>query len=132
MLPLRAAFGSQRRQVLPGRHRKAQGATPDVGQQVGRSTREAATLEGVRLQDWGQPSPVLPKLAARIVSGDFVTMHELLPECLAHSGDTGKPASKAQAKKRVQDLNTWLQFSRSSWESWGRREWSVYPNNLIY
>ena len=54
-------------------------------------------------------TPVPPKLAARIIDGDFVAMYELLPECLADSGYTSKPAAKARAKKRVQDVNAWLQ-----------------------
>ena len=36
-------------------------------------------------------------------------MHELLPECLADSGDTGKPGARTRAKKRTQELATWLQ-----------------------
>ncbi len=40
-------------------------------------------------------------------------MHELLPECMADSVEANKPAAKARAKTRFQDLNTWLQcFTR--------------------
>ena len=53
--------------------------------------------------------PVPAKLVAKIVRGDFIAMHELLPECLADSGDPSKSGSKSRAKKRSQELSTWLQ-----------------------
>jgi len=65
--------------------------------------QEAATKIGDNLP------PVPPKLAGRIVRGEFVALHELLPECLADASEANRPAAKARAKKRILDLNTWLQ-----------------------
>ena len=54
-------------------------------------------------------APVPPKLTGRIIRGEFVAMHELLPECLADTSEANKPTAMARAKRRVQDINTWLQ-----------------------
>ncbi len=36
-------------------------------------------------------------------------LHELLTECLAESTDSAKPIPRSRAKKRLNDLNVWLQ-----------------------
>jgi len=53
--------------------------------------------------------PIPSKLAAKIRRGEFIEMYELLPEIWAEPKEGEKPASRARAKKRVLDLNVWLQ-----------------------
>ena len=54
--------------------------------------------------------PPLPqKIRARILKGEFVAMHELLPECFAEAGEASKPGARTRAKKRVQEMTAWLQ-----------------------
>ena len=53
--------------------------------------------------------PVPEKLVAKICRGEFVELHELLPECLAESTDSTGPIPRSRAKKRLNDINVWLQ-----------------------
>ena len=77
---------------------------PALGSQLSdQPLQEAATKIGDNLP------PVPPKLAGRIIRGEFVALHELLPECLVDASEANRPATKARAKKRILDLNTWLQ-----------------------
>ena len=52
---------------------------------------------------------VSAKLAARILRGEFIEMHELLPEFLVGTKEGAKTPSRARAKRRAQDINVWLQ-----------------------
>ena len=62
---------------------------------------------GTKISD-GLP-PVPTRLVTKIRQGEFVELHEFLPECLAESDRSGKPVSRAKAKKRLDDLDVWLQ-----------------------
>lgn len=53
--------------------------------------------------------PIASKLPAKIRQGGFIEMYVLLPEIWAEPKEGEKPASLARAKKRVLDLNVWLQ-----------------------
>lgn len=57
--------------------------------------------------------PVPARIAAKIGRWEFMEMHELLPEFWTQKADeaSGKPStsSRTKAKKRVQDINVWLQ-----------------------
>ena len=56
--------------------------------------------------------PILAKLTERIRRGEFIDLFDLLPEFWpdqnAEEG-TAKRANRLSAKKRVQDINVWLQ-----------------------
>ena len=62
---------------------------------------------GMKITD-GLP-PVPQKLVAKICWGEFVELHELLPECLAESTDSTGPIPRSKARKRLSDINVWLQ-----------------------
>ena len=57
--------------------------------------------------------PVPAKIAAKIGRWEFIEMYELLPEFWTQKGDEvaskTSTSSRAKAKKRVQDINVWLQ-----------------------
>ena len=58
-----------------------------------------APMAGMKISD-GLP-PVPEKLVAKIRRGEFVELHELLPECLAESTDSTGPIPRA--RKRLND-----------------------------
>ena len=66
-----------------------------------------APKTGTKISD-GLP-PVPEKLVAKIRRGEFVELHKLLPECLAESSDSIGPIPKSRARKRLNDINVWLQ-----------------------
>ena len=54
--------------------------------------------------------PVPAKLAARIVKWEFIQMHELLPEFwMEGEGSSKAGANRGKGKKRVKDVQVWLQ-----------------------
>ena len=53
--------------------------------------------------------PVPEKLVAKIRRGEFVELHELLPECLAESMDSTGPIPRSRARKKLNDISVWLQ-----------------------
>ena len=66
-----------------------------------------APKAGTKISD-GLP-PVPEKLVAKIRRGEFVELHELLPECLAESTDSTGPIPRSRARKRLNDISVWLQ-----------------------
>lgn len=56
-----------------------------------------APKTGTKISD-GLP-PVPEKLVAKIRRGEFVELHELLPECLAESSDSIGPIPKSRAQR---------------------------------
>lgn len=53
--------------------------------------------------------PIPSKLATKIQRGEFIKMCKLLLKSGLNRWRARKPASQARAKKRVLDLNVWLQ-----------------------
>ena len=66
-----------------------------------------APKAGTKISD-GLP-PVPDKLVAKIRQGEFVELHKLLSECLAESTDSTGPIPRLRARKRLSDMNVWLQ-----------------------
>ena len=67
--------------------------------------------KGVYVGD-GLP-PVPAKIADKIAKWEFVEMYEMLPESwvqkMEETGGKGATSSRARARKRIQDINAWLQ-----------------------
>lgn len=67
--------------------------------------------KGIYIGD-GLP-PVPARVADKITKWEFIEMHEMLPEFWAQktdeAGGKASTSSKARARKRVQDINVWLQ-----------------------
>lgn len=78
------------------------GIVPEVSHS---NAEEAAKGKGVYLGD-GLP-PVPAKVAAKIDKGEFIDMIDLLPELWPTS--KGVEANKKRARKKVENINTWLQ-----------------------
>ena len=55
--------------------------------------------------------PIPPRIAAKVCRWEFVEMYELLPEFWVQKEEetNAKAASRAKAKRRIQDINVWLQ-----------------------
>ena len=106
------------------------GLTPE-----GEATRPKAesTLKATFLGDSLPPIPA--KLTERICRWEYIDMSDLLPEFWpdqkAEEG-TAKRANRSSAKKRVQDINVWLQcyaifvgVMATKSPRWSRNSWLI-------
>ena len=62
--------------------------------------------------------PVPAKLAQRIIKGEFIELHELLPELMSEPKDTTRSSSRTRAKKRLLDCTNGCSALLCTWGSW--------------
>ena len=81
----------------------------DLSPMEGTSSSSSTKGGGVYVGDSLPPIP--PRIAAKVCRWEFVEMYELLPEFWVQKEEetNAKAASRAKAKRRIQDINVWLQ-----------------------
>ena len=81
----------------------------DLSPLEGTSSRSSTKGDGIYVGD-SLPS-IPPRIAAKVCRWEFVEMYELLPEFWVQKEEetNAKAASRAKAKRRIQDVNVWLQ-----------------------
>ena len=81
----------------------------DLSPMEGTSSSSSTKGGGIYVGDSLPPIP--PRIAAKVCRWEFVEMYELLPEFWVQKEEetNAKAASRAKAKRRIQDINVWLQ-----------------------
>ena len=82
----------------------------DLSPMEGTSSSSSSTKGGgIHVGD--SLSPIPPRIAVKVCRWEFIEMYELLPEFWVQKEEetNAKAASRAKAKRRIQDINIWLQ-----------------------
>ena len=89
-------------------------------------------LQGVGVYVGEGLPPVPPKLARKIVAGDYIEMEELLPEMCTR--EDSEPGAKRRCSRRASDIFTWLQCFRVYGSIRGSRspEMKMIPELMAY
>ena len=74
--------------------------------------------------------PIPPKLAKKIVAGEYIEMEELLPEMCTR--EEGEPGAKRRCLRRASDIFTWLQCFGAYVSVRGAQFPEMIPELMVY